>query len=693
MCSPFLEIRDPHCSARNEALGRYRILDTEREEDFDDICRLASRICHTPIATVSFIDSEDRRKWFKSEIGLGIRELPIEEPQFLETILENETLVINDTDKDGRLSSDPLFSGAWNLHFYAGAVIRTPDGIPIGTVAVMDHYPRKIHASKIEALRVLARQVMTMLELRRRVAEEQANAKMLRESEERLRVSDLRHRALTHAVADIIWTTVSDGHMRGEQSSWTRFTGQPTDELQGEGWAAAIHPDDRLPTLDAWRRCVRQQAEFDFEHRIRRTDGKWRICRARAVPVFENGRVREWAGVHTDITDVRMADEKLREALEAETRANSAKDEFLAKLSHELRTPLTPVLMTAGDLLEQADLSEEVREDLRTIMRNAELEARLIDDLLDVTRIVHGKLELRLEECDLHRLLEHALEICAPTIRQKQILVSLQFEATASVVRGDPTRLQQVFWNLLTNAAKFVSRAGRIDISTTDHPENRTVQVVVRDNGIGIEKNRAGSLFDVFEQGGQSFTRRFGGLGLGLAICKGIVEAHNGHIWAESDGLGRGTSFALELPITPKPLPVIPSTEPAQVLEAQTSGLAILLVEDHVPSAEIMIRLMRRSGHRVEHATSIRQAREMAEKTAFDFVLSDLGLPDGSGLELMSDLRDQYGLRGIALSGYGTHADVAASRAAGFVEHLIKPIDWKVLAAVISDHSKRVGSR
>lgn len=693
MPSNLPEIRAPDQPARNAALGRYRILDTPREEDFDDICRLASRICQTPIATVSFIDTENRRKWFKSEIGLGLRELPIEEPQFLQTILQNDTLVISDTDRDQRLSSDPLFSGAWNLHFYAGAVIRTPEGFPIGTVAVMDHYPREIDASKMEGLRVLARQVMTMLELRRRVAEEQANANALRENEERLRVSDLRHRALTQAVGDIIWTTSADGQMRGEQSGWTRFTGQPIDSLQGEGWADAIHPDDRVPTLDVWRRCVRARTEFDFEHRVRRADGKWRICRARAVPVFEDGVLREWAGVHTDITDMRMADEKLREALEVETRANSAKDEFLAKLSHELRTPLTPVLMTAGDLLEQADLSEEVREDLRTIMRNAELEARLIDDLLDVTRIVHGKLELRIEECDLHRLLEHALEICAPTIRQKQILVSLQFEATASVVRGDPTRLQQVFWNLLTNAAKFVPRAGRINIYTANHAENGTVEVVVRDNGIGIEKNRAGSLFDVFEQGGQSFTRRFGGLGLGLAICKGIVEAHGGRIWAESDGPGCGTSFGLELQVTPKPLLVVPLREPTHLHTPQAPGLAILLVEDHLPSAEIMIRLMRRAGHRVEHATSIQQARDMAETTAFDFVLSDLGLPDGNGLELMSDLRERYGLRGIALSGYGTHADVAASRAAGFVAHLIKPIDWKILAAVIGDHFKRIGPR
>src|SRR4051794_5539070 len=286
------------CASRERlaALYRYEILDTPPERDFDDVCALAAQICGTPIAALSFLDRG--RQWFKSEIGLGVSETPLDNSICRYAILEQDFLVVHDTRLDPRFQANPLCSGEPGLRFYAGAVIRTPDGFPIGSVCVLDRRPREVTPRQVEGLQTLARQVMTMLELRR------SN--------------------------------------------------------------------------------------------------------------------RELVGMQEELTT----------ALTAATEANAAKDEFLAKLSHELRTPLMPVVVSVGALLELPDLAEEVRDDLAMVLRNVKLETRLIDDLLDVTRIAHGKLELTLQECDLHGIARDAMRVCLPSLEEKEIALAVEFQAT-----------------------------------------------------------------------------------------------------------------------------------------------------------------------------------------------------------------------------------------------------------------------
>lgn len=659
---------------RLAALRRYSILDSPPERDFDDICHLAAQICGTPMSTLTFVDRD--RQWFKSEIGVGMRETPLQNSICRHAILEDEALVVPDTLQDDRFRTNPLCFSDPNIRFYAGAVIRTADGLPLGTVCVMDRKPRQLSPDQVEALRALARQVMTMLELRRRAAEEHASVLSLARSEE-------RYRTLGEATSDIIWTNSAEGEMLGEQPGWSRFTGQSFAEYQKFGWARAIHPDDAPLTLAAWQRSVTERRPFNFQHRVRRHDGAWRLCLIRAIPIFENGAVREWVGVHTDVTDVTAAEEKLQQALQDATKANSAKDDFLAKLSHELRTPLMPVLMTLGELLEDDTVSAQQKEHLTLIFRNVELEARLIDDLLDVTRIGHDKLELREETCDVHRLIEHALSICQPSLRDRKIKVTTRWDAAAHLVSGDPVRLQQVFWNLLTNAGKFMSEGGHLQIASSN-PQPEIVRLEVTDDGIGIEESRLPSLFQVFEQGDRLVTRKFGGLGLGLAICKGILDRHGGQIRAASAGLGCGTTMTVELNVTAS-LKTASHGMTAKIARpaGNARSLRLLLVEDHENTAEVLLRLLRRAGHAVQHAGTIARGLQWATEETFDLVISDLGLPDGSGLELMRQLQHTHGLRGIALSGYGSHTDIAASREAGFLQHLLKPVEWKQLDETI----------
>jgi signal transduction histidine kinase/CheY-like chemotaxis protein len=352
--------------------------------------------------------------------------------------------------------------------------------------------------------------------------------------------------------------------------------------------------------------------------------------------------------------------------------ANQAKDHFLAVLSHELRTPLTPALMTLGRLLDSPDLSDDLRAQIDRVRRNVELESKLLDDLLDLTQLSRGKLELRREITDLHPLVQHAVDVfCASQIRKKQLACTAELTAAQHHVWGDPVRLQQIFWNLLQNAVKFTPDGGRIETRTWNDPAG-AIQISIADTGMGIEPEALPRLFDAFEQAEASVHRRFGGLGLGLAVCKSLVELHGGSIEAKSEGKGRGTVFTVTLPTSPAPDRAVHAALPAEV--RPTRPLRILLVEDHEDTLLVMANFLETAHHQVQSARDVTSALELAGRHEFDLVVSDLGLPDGSGLDLMRTLRERHGLKGVAVSGYGTAEDVAQSLAAGFVEHLTKPV-------------------
>ncbi|MEY2505638.1 MAG: hypothetical protein QOG27_1918, partial [Verrucomicrobiota bacterium] len=312
--------------------------------------------------------------------------------------------------------------------------------------------------------------------------------------------------------------------------------------------------------------------------------------------------------------------------------------------------------------------------------RNVELEALLIDDLLDLTRIKHGKLELHNDAVDVHGAIEHALSISAVDLYQKNIATSRRFEAREHHCWADAARLQQVFWNLIKNAAKFTPQGGSLDLSTRNNDAHQII-IEVTDNGIGIAPELLPRIFDAFEQGG-GVTSKFGGLGLGLAISKRVVDMHGGTISATSAGPGRGATFVVTLNAMETSLlegPVLFLENEAAVAR----HLEILLVEDHKDTARVLGRILKNAGYEVSHAESVAAARELATTRRFDLVISDVGLPDGSGLELMRGLREEQDLTGIALSGFGTDDDVAASVAAGFAEHLTKPVDWDRLKSAI----------
>ncbi len=1071
----------PDNRRRLEVLRRYGILDTPEEEDFDGITRLAAHVCRAPIALISFVD--EARQWFKSEVGLGLRETPLDASICAHVIVQPGLFVVPDTTLDERFAGNPLVVGEPYLRFYAGARLETADGHVLGTLCVLDRVPRDLDEAQRDALRTLSRQVMAQLELRRELSaqarsreELQRANRVLAESEERHRCiaeltsdyavsagvepdgrvvieaatggftkvtgytleelearggwaalihpddrplvgealgrmlagesagsevriitssgearwvhslgrgvrdpesgrvvrihaatqdvterkraadalreseawlattlasigdaviaaneqglvrlmnpvaealtgwdlaeaagrplgeiyravgeasgrpaagpferalregvlvgptdrtvlvsrrggrtpiedraspirgpggvlagvvlvfrdvtqerasrrrildSEERYRTLIEVSPQVVWYGRGDGYITYCNRWWFDYTGLTMEQSEGDGWTRAVHPAHRDRVREAWLEAAARGGEYALEVPfLRASDGTYRWHLSTGRPVLDDsGRVARWVGVALDIDDSKRAEDARRESedrlrfsleatgvgdwdlelatgridrsprhdrifgheasvpgwayqtflghvhpddrvgvdasfreatgsgrewececrivrpdlavrwiwlksgayvvgpagperilglvmditdrkvMERELRAakddaeaaSLAKTQFLAVLSHELRTPLNPILLAASAMLERPFGPDELRPTLEMIRQNVQLQARLIDDLLDVMRIVRGKLPLHWEVVDAHRLVDRAVRICRGEVEAHRLRLEVDLAASLHHVNADPARLQQVFWNLIKNAVKFTPEGGSIAVRTRDEPGSGPgdgrFAVEVVDTGLGIAPEVLPTIFDPFQQGETTITRRFGGLGLGLAICKGIVDAHDGILEVESPGPGRGATFRVVLKALPDP--------PEPVDEPGTSGdlgsvdpdlpssLRILLVEDEPATLRLMARLLRGLGHEVTTAGDLAAATASLD-AAFDLVVSDIGLPDGSGLDVVRLVVARKGpVPAIALTGYGMEEDIRRSREAGFTAHLTKPIDFTKLEAMI----------
>jgi len=370
--------------------------------------------------------------------------------------------------------------------------------------------------------------------------------------------------------------------------------------------------------------------------------------------------------------DVTLHARELERAKRDAENANRAKDQFLAILSHELRTPLTPALAAACSLESAEDIDHtELRTSLALIRRNIELEARLVDDLLDITRINKGKLEVHLTPTDLHATIRHAAEMCDTIGRAKHSHLSLTLELKAEqhFVSGDGPRLAQVFWNLILNAIKFTPPGGHITVATSN-PNPETVRVEVSDTGIGIEAGLLSKIFEPFQQG---HARSFGGVGLGLSIARGLLAAHEATIVASSEGTNCGATFIVEIPAITDTVAPARSPEPDTFARAG-QPLRILLVEDHDDTRAVLSRLLTRWGHVVKTAASVAEAMRVSQAFDLQMLISDVGLPDGSGIDLVGPLTRDSKIPAIAMSGYGMESDLEHTRRAGFDIHLVKPV-------------------
>ena len=537
--------------ARLAVLDSYGILDTPPERSFDDVVRLVSQLLSAPIAAVNLIARG--RQWFKSEIGLGTREMPLDDSICRFALLEEQQMIVPDTREDPRFRCNPLVTRDAGLRFYAGALLKTRDGVPLGTLCVLDDKPRPQGLSEQEqfVLATMAHQIMSQIELRKAMAEQDALIAALRQADQR-------------------------------------------------------------------------------------------------------------------------------------------KDEFLAMLAHELRNPLAPIV-SAATMLSNFNL------DPAMVQRASEIVARqsghmtsLIDDLLDVSRVTRGKVELELRELEFKDVIADAIEQVRPLIEKHQHRLTLDLPPARAIVVGDRKRLVQVMTNLLSNAAKYTLEGGRIEVRLTT--DGAALAVDIRDDGIGMSPELIASAFDLFAQGARGLDRSQGGLGIGLALVRSLLKLHGGAVSASSDGPGRGSTFHVSLPLSAR-AQVERRARDRNAPQGKLPALRIGVVDDNEDAAVTLSLLLETLGHTVLVAHSAREALTALPAFGPDVCLLDIGLPEMNGYELAAALRTKSGTAQailIAVTGYAQERDRALALAAGFHDLFAKPVDLDVLgAALVQIESRR----
>lgn len=503
-----------------------------------------------------------------------------------------------------------------------------------------------------------------------------------REAEDRLRANEEQFRLLIDRVEEYaIYLLDPTGRVMTWNSGAGKIKGFTADEIVGKHFACFYTAEDVAAGRP--QRNLEDAARLghirDQGLRVRRDGSTFHADVVITALRNDAGELRGFSKVTRDMSDQVRVREIETEKIAA-IKANQAKDEFLATLSHELRTPLTPALAAASYIAENIDeLPAKFTDDIHVIRRNVQLEARLIDDLLDLTRISPGKIDLHQQRTNAHAVARDALLIAGSDIHRKTLKITTQWNATKHDIWADPVRLEQIFWNLINNAVKFTGPGGEITIQTWNEQDN--FHFAVTDTGIGIEVGRQDSLFKAFEQGERGISRQFGGLGLGLAICKNLVELHGGQVSVSSRGRGFGTTATVILKSMAEESH---STAEAEPREGELNlKLRILLVEDHDDTRRVLARLLRHFGYEVALASTVDEALKIVRTQPIDAILSDIGLPDGTGYDVISEAKRTQPLHGVALTGFGMSEDVRRSREAGFDFHLTKPVDVAELRTIL----------
>lgn len=513
-----------------------------------------------------------------------------------------------------------------------------------------------------------------------------------KQAEADLRSTEARYRLLAETIPQLVWITNAAGQNEYINQRFCEYTGLTSEELLDLGWLSIIHPDDLEMTRNCWLAAVHSGQFYEIEYRFRRVDGSYRWFLGQGIPLKdEQGRIHQWFGTCTDIEPQKQIEQARLRLLEQEQaaretaeQANRIKDEFLAVLSHELRTPMNPILGWAK-LLRNGKLdAAKATQALETIDRNAQLQVQLIDDLLDISRILQGKLRLNSVPVPLSSVVSAALETVRLAAEAKAIVIQPVFSPSAPVVNGDTGRLQQVVWNLLSNAVKFTPSGGQIEVEVFQAGTN--AQIRVKDNGKGIKPEFLPYVFEHFRQEDGATTRKFGGLGLGLSISRQIVELHGGQISVESLGEGQGATFIVQIPLASE-FNQISASEQSIAFAPNLSGLQILVVDDEPDSREFVAFVLEQAGAIVTCLSSGIEALQKMEQLAFDLIVSDIGMPEMDGYMLMQQIRslEQHSqVRAIALTAYAREIDYQQAMSAGFQQHITKPVEPAVLVQAIS---------
>jgi PAS domain S-box-containing protein len=500
-----------------------------------------------------------------------------------------------------------------------------------------------------------------------------------KQAEQELRCSERRYRALADVMPQIVWAARPDGCLDYFNRRWYEFSGFPEGQSGNSSWVPILHPDDVAPCLGAWQKALESGEPYQIEYRFMdRLTGAYRWHLGRALPVCDDaGRIERWFGTCTDIDEQKRLEQGLREA-------NAAKDQFLVMLAHELRNPLAPLMSTLFVLGKDEAVRRTHGEGLDRMERQVRRLNRKVDDLLETSRVVLGRARLRSERLDLARLVRTVVADRRPLLEEAGVALTVKTPPTPVWIMGDSDRLAQVFDNLLDNETKFVDRGGSVTVVLTVARESSEAVLTFTDTGIGFAPEMRDRLFEVFAQADQTLDRTRGGLGLGLAVVKGLIEQHGGTVAAASEGPGLGAKFTLRLTLEPEPLALTATPDPAPPSGRPSR---ILVIEDHRDAAESLRMLLEILGHEVRLAFTGREGVGVALAWRPEVVVSDIGLPELDGYEVARRLRNETGFENVlmvALTGYSGDDDRRRSKDAGFDHHLVKPADACELQRVLT---------
>ncbi len=496
------------------------------------------------------------------------------------------------------------------------------------------------------------------------------------EAEKALHESESRFRDLADNILQLAWTCDELGQVTWYNRRWYEFTGQTPEDAKGMGWANVHHPDHVERVKEIIADCAAKECMWQDTFPLRRHDGVYRWFLSRAVPIRDNeGNVIRWFGTNTDITEQMELEHALKEA-------DRRKDEFLAMLAHELRNPLAPIRSGIDLLMMDPRSPQEPLEVMEEQVRHL---VRLVDDLLDVSRITRGKVELRKENVQLQKVIRKAVNSIEPYAEQKNISCTVELPEEPIWLKADPVRLAQIFENLIINGVKYTEEGGQIDV-TLRRQESKAI-VSIQDNGIGIDTELMPRVFELFAQSSRSFDREPGGLGIGLTIVKSLVELHKGSVDVKSEGLGKGSEFIVQLPVLKK----APGENSAVTAIESSNEEKILVVDDNKSARHLLSRLLAALGnHEIQSAASGMEALDMVGEFHPSVVMLDIGLPMMDGYEVARRIRGvdtQNRILLVAVTGYGQSEDRQQSEAAGFDVHLVKPVGIEDLRKLMT-HEK-----
>lgn len=608
---------------------------------------------------------------------------------------EGRTIAVNDTENESRLNLNSL-ERLRDLNVRSLLYVpHPPDQNPPVVLALHNAVPRVWSVEDLALMEQAAERVWSALKAERAATE--------------LRSSEDRFRQLADTIPQLAWMARGDGWIYWYNHRWYEYTGTTPEQMQGWGWQAVHDPDTLPKVMERWHRSIATGEPFDMEFPIRGADGKFRPFLALVMPLKDAaGKVVQWFGTNTDVSQQHQIIEERNQLLAAERtarneaeRVSRMKDEFVSTLSHELRTPLNAILGWAQIISQGRPSDEDLSQGLEVIQRNTRVQVQMIEDLLDMSRITSGKVRLDVKRLGFCSVIEAAIESIRPAADVKGIRIQKLLDCEADQVNGDANRLQQVVWNLLTNAVKFTQKDGRIQVLL--ERVNSHVELSVADNGRGITSDFLPQVFDRFRQADSSTTRQVGGLGLGLAIVKQLVELHGGTIKAKSPGLGQGATFIVSLPLTLDRRPAASNTpiEPSDKSDENADrfildGIKVVYVDDEPDARDLVKRVLADHGATVFTGGSAAEGRTIVLKERPDLIVADIGMPEEDGYSFIRSIRALPADRGgtipaAAVTALARSEDRRRALLAGFQTHVAKPVEPAELVAVVASLVGRTG--